>query len=128
MAERADHRPNELSGGHQQRVGIARALVNRLSVILADEPTGNLDSRTSIEFMAIFQRLNAEGATILIVTHEPDIATYCRRVVAFREGRVQSDTTVESPASAVKALAALQADPPPATDAAPMYRRAVVAS
>jgi len=111
MAERADHRPNELSGGQQQRVAIARALVNRPSLILADEPTGALDSRTSVEIMAILQQLNAAGSTIVVVTHEPDIASYCKRIVVFRDGQVLSDKVVDQPASAAATLATLPPDP-----------------
>ena len=95
LSERADHRPQELSGGQQQRVAIARALVNRPSVILADEPTGNLDSRTTVEIIAILQRLNARGSTIVLVTHEPDIVDYCSRVVTFKDGLLQSDQHIE---------------------------------
>ncbi|MBM3779600.1 MAG: ABC transporter ATP-binding protein [Acidimicrobiia bacterium] len=95
LGERLDHHPNQLSGGQQQRVAIARALVNRPSLLLADEPTGNLDSRTSIEVMGIFQQLNAErGITIVLVTHEHDIAEYATRIVSFRDGRVRSDRPV----------------------------------
>jgi len=94
LGERADHRPNELSGGQQQRVAIARALVNRPSVILADEPTGNLDSHTTIEIMAILQKLNARGSTIVLVTHEPDIVDYCSRVVTFKDGLLQDDERI----------------------------------
>jgi putative ABC transport system ATP-binding protein len=95
LSERAHHHPNQLSGGQQQRVAIARALINRPSLLLADEPTGNLDSRTSVEVMGIFQRLNAEqGITVLLITHEHDIAEYATRVVSFRDGRVVSDHPV----------------------------------
>jgi putative ABC transport system ATP-binding protein len=91
LAERLDHRPNQMSGGQQQRVAIARAIVQRPRLILADEPTGNLDSRTSVEVMALFQDLGRSGITILLVTHEPDIAEYASRVVVMRDGRVISD-------------------------------------
>jgi len=91
---REDHAPSQLSGGEQQRVAVARALINDPEVLLADEPTGNLDSRTSVEIMDIFQRLNERGITIVLVTHEPDIASYARRNVVMRDGRVQSDQLV----------------------------------
>ena len=94
LGERLDHHPNQLSGGQQQRVAIARALVNNPVLLLADEPTGNLDTRTSIEVMGIFQRLNAQGLTIVLVTHELEIAEDGTRIVAFRDGRVRSDTPV----------------------------------
>jgi putative ABC transport system ATP-binding protein len=95
LAERADHHPNQLSGGQQQRVAIARALITQPSILLADEPTGNLDSRTSIEVMGIFQRLNIErGITVLVITHEHDIAEYGTRVIVCRDGYVVSDRPV----------------------------------
>jgi putative ABC transport system ATP-binding protein len=91
LASRSGHHPNQLSGGQQQRVAIARALVTRPRVILADEPTGNLDSRTSLEVMALFQELGGQGITILLVTHEPDVAEFASRVVFVKDGRVRSD-------------------------------------
>jgi putative ABC transport system ATP-binding protein len=94
LGERLDHHPNQLSGGQQQRVAIARALVNTPVLLLADEPTGNLDTRTSLEVMGIFQALNAKGLTIVLVTHEPDIAEYATRIIRFRDGRVVGDRPV----------------------------------
>jgi putative ABC transport system ATP-binding protein len=91
LADRAHHHPNQLSGGQQQRVAIARALVNRPRLLLADEPTGNLDSRTSVEVMALLQDLGHAGITVLLVTHEPDIAEYASRVIVMKDGRVRSD-------------------------------------
>lgn len=105
LQDRMHNMPNQLSGGQQQRVAIARSLVNRPAIILADEPTGNLDSRTSIEVMDIFQRLNRErGITVAIVTHEPDISQYASRVVVFKDGRIKSDYEVEHPRSASEEL------------------------
>lgn len=96
LAQRSHHFPSQMSGGQQQRVAIARALVNRPSILLADEPTGNLDSRTSIEIMEIFQSLNDEGLTIILVTHEHDIAQFAKRVLMFKDGRIRKDETVTS--------------------------------
>ncbi len=111
LGERLGHHPNQLSGGQQQRVAIARALVNNPKLLLADEPTGNLDTRTSIEVMGIFQRLNEErGLTIVLVTHEPDIAEYGTRIVAFRDGRVRTDEAVTTRRSAVVEIAKLVVD------------------
>ena len=112
LADRADHRPSQMSGGQQQRAAIARALVNGPSMILADEPTGNLDSRTSVDVMAILQRLNEHGITIIVVTHESDIATYCKRVVRFRDGRVIEDQINPDFRSAAQALRELPVEAP----------------
>ncbi len=96
LGQRVDHRPNELSGGQRQRVAIARALVNNPSILLADEPTGNLDSSTSTEIMKVFEELASSGQTVIMVTHEPDIAAHARRVVILRDGVVESDERKES--------------------------------
>jgi putative ABC transport system ATP-binding protein len=108
LGNRADHHPNQLSGGQQQRVAIARALINNPSILLADEPTGNLDTRTSIEVMGIFQRLNQErGITVVLITHEMDIAEYGTRTVTFRDGQVVADKSVARRRKAEEELAAL---------------------
>jgi putative ABC transport system ATP-binding protein len=106
LAERTDHYPAQLSGGQQQRVAIARALANNPSLILADEPTGALDSRTSIEIMVLLQKLNRQGMTIVIVTHEPDIAEFASRIITFRDGRVMQDKA-NQPQDAQQKLAQL---------------------
>lgn len=93
LADRMDHQPNQLSGGQRQRVAIARALVNKPSIILADEPTGNLDSKTSVEIMKLFGDIHALGNTVILVTHEEDIAAYAHRVIRLRDGVIESDTT-----------------------------------
>ena len=110
LAERAAHHPSQLSGGQQQRVAIARALVNDPAVILADEPTGNLDTRTSVEILALLQRLNREGITVVLVTHEPDIVQYAKRVMTFRDGRLLRDEQVADRRDAAAALATLPAE------------------
>lgn len=96
LADRVHHKPNELSGGQRQRVAIARSLVNDPAIILADEPTGNLDSKSSVEIMSIFQQLNNDGATVVMVTHEPDIAEYTKRIVTFKDGEIIGDRIVEN--------------------------------
>jgi len=106
LGERAHHTPSQLSGGQQQRVAIARALVNDPEILLADEPTGNLDTRTSVEILALLQRLNRDGLTIVLVTHEPDIATYASRRLVFRDGRLRSDEHV-TPLDAAETLKSL---------------------
>jgi putative ABC transport system ATP-binding protein len=110
LAEREHHHPSQLSGGQQQRVAIARALVNDPAMILADEPTGNLDTRTSMEILALLQRLNRAGLTIVLVTHEPDIAAYAGRHLVFRDGRLLNDERRAEPRDAAAALTALPVD------------------
>ena len=108
LASRADHYPNQLSGGQQQRVAIARALVNQPALLLADEPTGNLDSHTSIEIMGVFQKLNDQGITIIMVTHELDIARYTRRTVVLRDGRIVTDDMIQDRLNAETELGKLR--------------------
>jgi len=104
LGDRLDHFPSQMSGGQQQRVAIARALVNKPRMLLADEPTGNLDSRTSVEVMEIFQRLNRDGLTIVLVTHEPDIARFTQRQIVFRDGHIKRDEGIEAPSIASEVL------------------------
>jgi putative ABC transport system ATP-binding protein len=104
MEDRSQHYPNQLSGGQQQRVAIARAIVNEPVLLLADEPTGNLDSRTSVEVMAVFQELHQRGITIILVTHEPDISQYAQRIITFRDGKIRTDTPNPKYRSAIEDL------------------------
>jgi putative ABC transport system ATP-binding protein len=107
LGDRVEHHPNQLSGGQQQRVAIARALVNRPSIVLADEPTGNLDSRTSVEIIALLQELNEQSITVVLVTHEAEVAQYASRIVTFRDGRLQHDDPVHDRREARRELLAL---------------------
>ncbi len=110
LSSRTEHTLSQLSGGQQQRVAIARALVNEPKVLLADEPTGNLDSRTSIEIMGIFQHLNEQGMTVVMVTHELDVARYCKRIVVMRDGQIRSDDAITDRSLAQVELAKLEAE------------------
>src|SRR6267143_2138530 len=107
LAERAQHFPSQMSGGQQQRVAVARALVNHPSILLADEPTGNLDSRTSVEIMEIFQNLNDQGLTIVLVTHEHDVAQFAKRVLVFRDGKIRKDDPIVHRPKATEVLKTL---------------------
>jgi len=107
LASRSHHMPSEMSGGQQQRVAIARALVNDPAVLMADEPTGALDTRTGEEIMGIFQRLHREGKTVVLVTHELDIAEHCNRIIRFKDGKILSDEPVRNPRDAMEELAKL---------------------
>jgi putative ABC transport system ATP-binding protein len=107
LGDRTQHFPSQLSGGQQQRVAIARALVNQPSILLADEPTGNLDSRTSVEIMEVFQKLNNDGLTIVLVTHETDIAQFAKRRIQFRDGKIRRDEGVENRPVATEVLASM---------------------
>ena len=108
LADRISHKTNQLSGGQQQRVALARALVNQPAIILADEPTGNLDSKTSVEVISVFQELNEQGITIIIVTHEQELAVYAKRIVNMRDGLVRGDTPVQERSRAAEDLAEMQ--------------------
>jgi putative ABC transport system ATP-binding protein len=110
LAERINHVPNQLSGGQQQRVAIARALVNNPAIILADEPTGNLDSRTSIDVMSVLQKLNQQGKTIILVTHEPDIAQFAKRSIKLRDGKIIEDVKISFQKNAEYVLQSCQGD------------------
>ncbi|MBX2850860.1 MAG: ABC transporter ATP-binding protein [Phycisphaeraceae bacterium] len=114
LSDRSSHRPNQLSGGQKQRVAIARALINQPNILLADEPTGNLDSKTSQEILALFSELHAQGHTVVMVTHEPDIAAHAKRVVRMRDGKIESDLPVEQ-----DVVASLIPQTQPARSAAP---------
>jgi putative ABC transport system ATP-binding protein len=107
LANRAEHFPSQMSGGQQQRVAIARALVNHPSILLADEPTGNLDTRTSVEIMEIFQHLNEKGLTIVLVTHEHDVAHFAKRVLVFRDGKIRKDDLIPNRPNATQVLSTL---------------------
>ncbi len=113
LSARADHTPSRLSGGQQQRVAIARALINDPVLLLADEPTGNLDTRTSVEILGIFQRLNEQGITVVMVTHETDVAAFAKRIIVMRDGRVRSDLPVEQRTNAEEELRNLPVEPLP---------------
>ena len=123
LGDRLDHQPSELSGGQQQRVAIARALVTQPTLLLADEPTGNLDTHTTVEIMALFQALNDQGITIVMVTHEHDVAQYCKRIVDVRDGRIRHDHPVEDRHNAADDLRELL-ETEPEDDAAPVAEEA----
>jgi putative ABC transport system ATP-binding protein len=117
LGDRIDHHPSELSGGQQQRVAIARALVTEPTLLLADEPTGNLDSHMTVEIMALFQELNEQGITVMLVTHEPDVAQYCKRIIEVRDGRIKGDHPVDDRHDAAADLRVLLETEPEEDDA-----------